>query len=77
MAKEIEKRAKIPIDCFVQVNTSLEPSKHGMEKEEVLPFVQELSGFENIRIAGLMTMAPLTDDEKINQKLFSVAERTA
>ena len=34
------KRGQKPIDCFVQVNTSLEPSKHGMAKEEVLPFVK-------------------------------------
>lgn len=40
LADEIQKRAKKPIDCFVQVNTSLEPSKHGMAKEEVLPFVK-------------------------------------
>ncbi|RCK10911.1 hypothetical protein DT075_23920 [Bacillus licheniformis] len=50
LADEIQKRAKKPIDCFVQVNTSLEPSKHGMAKEEVLPFVKKLSGYENIRI---------------------------
>jgi pyridoxal phosphate enzyme (YggS family) len=76
LADEIQKRAKKPIDCFVQVNTSLEPSKHGMAKEEVLPFVKKLSGYENISDRGLMTMAPLTDDE-INQKLFSLAERAA
>lgn len=62
LAKEIEKRAEGTVRCFVQVNTSLEPSKHGMKKEEVIPFIQELSGFEHILVAGLMTMAPLTDD---------------
>ncbi|XVM06074.1 YggS family pyridoxal phosphate-dependent enzyme [Bacillus subtilis] len=63
LAKEIEKRAEGTVRCFVQVNTSLEPSKHGMKKEEVIPFIQELSGFEHILVAGLMTMAPLTDDQ--------------
>ncbi|MCY7891510.1 YggS family pyridoxal phosphate-dependent enzyme [Bacillus vallismortis] len=63
LAKEIEKRAEGTVKCFVQVNTSLEPSKHGMKKEEVIPFIQELSGFEHIVVAGLMTMAPLTDDQ--------------
>jgi pyridoxal phosphate enzyme (YggS family) len=63
LAKEIEKRAEGAVQCFVQVNTSLEPSKHGMKKEEVIPFIQELSGFEHIVVAGLMTMAPLTDDQ--------------
>ncbi|MEG7354381.1 YggS family pyridoxal phosphate-dependent enzyme [Bacillus inaquosorum] len=63
LAKEIEKRAEGTVKCFVQVNTSLEPSKHGMKKEEVIPFIQELSGFEHIVVAGLMTMAPLTDEQ--------------
>ncbi|MFJ9290055.1 YggS family pyridoxal phosphate-dependent enzyme [Bacillus halotolerans] len=63
LAKEIEKRAEGAVQCFVQVNTSLEPSKHGMNREEVIPFIQELSGFDNIVVAGLMTMAPLTDDQ--------------
>ncbi|MDA7025951.1 YggS family pyridoxal phosphate-dependent enzyme [Bacillus sp. CLL-7-23] len=63
LADEIQKRAKKPVSCFVQVNTSLETSKHGMTKEEVLPFVKALTAHENIRIIGLMTMAPFTADE--------------
>ncbi|MFN2746141.1 YggS family pyridoxal phosphate-dependent enzyme [Bacillus sp. z60-18] len=70
LADEIQKRAKKPVDCFVQVNTSLESSKHGMTKEEVLPFVKKLSAYENIRIAGLMTMAPFTDDEEAIRSCF-------
>lgn len=77
LADEIQKRAKKPIDCFVQVNTSLEPSKHGMAKEEVLPFVKKLSGYENIRIAGLMTMAPFTDDEKAIRSCFRLLREPA
>ncbi|MCY8505476.1 YggS family pyridoxal phosphate-dependent enzyme [Bacillus atrophaeus] len=66
LANEIEKRATGPVRCFVQVNTSLEPSKHGMKQEEVISLVQELAGFEHIIVDGLMTMAPLTEDtEKI------------
>lgn len=34
LAKEIEKRAEGTVRCFVQVNTSLEPSKHGMKKKK-------------------------------------------
>ncbi|MBY8912278.1 YggS family pyridoxal phosphate-dependent enzyme [Bacillus sp. YC2] len=63
LAKEIEKRASHKVRCLVQVNTSLEPSKHGMKTEEVIPFIRELSGFTNISVEGLMTMAPLTDEK--------------
>ncbi|RLL45246.1 YggS family pyridoxal phosphate-dependent enzyme [Oceanobacillus piezotolerans] len=66
LAKEVNKRATAPVNCFVQVNVSGEESKHGMEPEEVLPFIENLRVYENIHIVGLMTMAPHIDDsEKI------------
>src|SRR5699024_10521459 len=58
LAKEINKRRDIPLDCFVQVNVSGEESKHGLSLENVLPFIQDMASYENIRIVGLMTMAP-------------------
>lgn len=70
LAKEIEKRASDKVRCFVQVNTSLEPSKHGMKTEEVIPFIRELSGLANISVDGLMTMAPLTDDKELIRACF-------
>ncbi len=36
------------IDCLVQVNISKEESKHGLDREEVVDFVKEVS--ENIKI---------------------------
>jgi pyridoxal phosphate enzyme (YggS family) len=70
LAEEINKRSSKPMKCFVQVNVSGEESKHGMETSEVVPFVQQLDSFENIQIAGLMTMAPLTHDEGILRSCF-------
>lgn len=63
LAEEIEKRATKPIKCLVQVNVSGEESKHGMTPLETLSFIRNLESFTNIQIAGLMTMAPLTEDE--------------
>ncbi|MGE6631316.1 YggS family pyridoxal phosphate-dependent enzyme [Bacillus sp. NPDC077027] len=70
LAEEIEKRADRPVRCFVQVNTSLEESKHGMMSEEVIPFIKQLADFQQIEIAGLMTMAPYTDDQDLVRKCF-------
>lgn len=70
LAKEINKRASAAVDCFVQVNTSLEPSKHGMKCEDVVPFMKELESFPNIRVVGLMTMAPHTSDEEQIRNCF-------
>ncbi len=70
LAEEINKRADGPINCLVQVNVSGEESKHGMAAEEVIPFIRQMDTLENIRIAGLMTMAPHTDNENILRSCF-------
>ena len=70
LAEEIEKRATHQIDCFVQVNVSGENTKHGIQPQDAIKFVQQLANFEKIRVIGLMTMAPLTDDEEVIRMCF-------
>lgn len=70
LAKEVDKRAASPVNCLIQVNVSGEESKHGLEPDSVLDFVRQLSEFQNIRVAGLMTMAPHTDDDKVLRNCF-------
>ncbi|MFP3720464.1 YggS family pyridoxal phosphate-dependent enzyme [Niallia circulans] len=70
LAKEIHKRAKRTIKCFVQVNVSNEESKHGMKPEEVIDFVKQLSEYPHIQVVGLMTMAPFTDDKEFLRECF-------
>lgn len=70
LAAEINKRANRTINCFIQVKTSEEESKHGLAPEEVIRFVKELQDFSNIRVVGLMTMAPFTKDEMILRNCF-------
>ncbi|MEJ7175311.1 alanine racemase, partial [Staphylococcus caprae] len=62
LAKEINKRANHTISCFLQVNVSGESSKHGIDLDDVNSFIEDLKQYENIKIVGLMTMAPFTDD---------------
>ncbi|GAA0445784.1 YggS family pyridoxal phosphate-dependent enzyme [Lentibacillus halophilus] len=70
LAKEIDKRATNPTQCLVQVNVSGEASKHGLSPDEVLPFIKKLENYKNIRVAGLMTMAPHIDDEERLRSFF-------
>jgi len=70
LAEEIDKRAQGVIDCFVQVNVSGEASKHGLEKEEVIPFIENCKQYPHVRIIGLMTMAPFTEDETVIRDTF-------
>lgn len=74
LCEEIQKRAeKIDrvMDCLVQVNISKEESKHGLDEDEVIDFIKEVSKkYKNIHIKGLMTMAPLTDNEEEIRSVF-------
>ncbi|MFK3986070.1 YggS family pyridoxal phosphate-dependent enzyme [Exiguobacterium mexicanum] len=70
LAEEINKRAQGVIDCFVQVNISGEASKHGLEKEEVIPLIENCKQYPHVRIIGLMTMAPFTEDETVIRETF-------
>lgn len=70
LAEEIQKRSPKKIKCLVQVNVSGEESKHGLHPDEVIPFIEQLQAFDKIVIAGLMTMAPLTNDEEVLRNCF-------
>ncbi|WLD95079.1 YggS family pyridoxal phosphate-dependent enzyme [Alkalihalobacillus sp. AL-G] len=70
LAKEIQKRATGITKCFVQVNVSGEVSKHGLQPEEVVPFIQKISQYDRIQVVGLMTMAPHIDNENRLRQIF-------
>ncbi len=70
LAKEIQKRAEHPVDCFVQVNVSGETSKSGITPEEAADFIRMLGAYDKIRVIGLMTMAPNTEDESVIRSTF-------
>lgn len=72
LAEEINNRRTSPLKCFIQVNISDEFSKHGFNKEEVIPFIEEISSYNNIEIIGLMGMAEYTEDETILHQEFQI-----
>ncbi|HQJ46688.1 MAG TPA: YggS family pyridoxal phosphate-dependent enzyme, partial [Ignavibacteriaceae bacterium] len=66
-AEKIEKVQKI----LLEIKTSGEETKSGLETEiEILNLVKKCSELKNIKLTGLMTMAPLTDDVNIIRKSF-------
>ncbi len=61
MVRHAERRGA-PCHALVQVNVSGEESKHGIEPGSLLPFLRRVSQQEWVRVRGLMTMAPLTEN---------------
>lgn len=51
------REANRTIDVLVQVKTSDEPSKYGLDPAQLLPFLDELAGYPGLRARGLMTLA--------------------
>lgn len=70
LAKEIQKRANQQVDCFIQVNVSGEASKSGVEPVELTNFIEQMAAYDKIRIIGLMTMAPFTEDKDLVRSVF-------
>ena len=59
--REAAKIGKIQ-DILIQVNTSGEESKFGIEPDAAEGLAKEISLYKNIKIKGLMTIAPEVDD---------------
>ncbi len=66
----LAKKSNKVIDVLIQVNTSGEDQKSGAEPEDTKNLCREISGFENVRLKGLMTIGMFTDDEKIIRENF-------
>lgn len=73
LAEKIAEEAKvldIKQDILLQVNISQEETKHGFNREDIANSFSEINKLENINIKGLMTMAPFTEDVKIQRECF-------
>ena len=67
--KEAEKRG-LTAEVLIEVNAAGEDTKFGVSIEETEPLVREIAKFPNIRIRGLMTIAPFVDDPEENRAVF-------
>lgn len=72
LSREAE-RAGRAVTGLVQVNTSGEATKGGLPAEEVVEGVGRIVELPGLRIQGLMTMAPLTEDERVVRRTFAAA----
>lgn len=58
------------LDVLVEVNVSGEEQKYGVRPEEARSIVAACAAASCLRLRGLMTMAPFTDDEHIVRAVF-------
>jgi pyridoxal phosphate enzyme (YggS family) len=73
LAEEISKEAQrldISVPVLVQVNVAGEKSKHGIAVGATSHLTEHIRTLPGLKIAGLMTMAPLTDDPEETRPCF-------
>lgn len=56
---------------LVQVNTSGEEAKGGLEGDDVVERIHEVAELPALEVLGLMTMAPFVDDERVLRATFA------
>ncbi len=70
ISDEAEKFGKIQ-NIFLQLNNANEEQKFGFSKDEIFQNFEPIKKLPNLKIVGLMNMAPLGASEKELQSLFS------
>lgn len=80
LAEEINIQAKkhnLIMPILIEVNIAQEETKFGVGREDALLLVEEIAHLDNIRVKGLMTVAPYTDDPESNRKYFQQLKKLA
>jgi len=65
--------ARLPV--LIQVNVAGEEQKSGCEPAEAADLVGRIAALPSLSPEGLMTMAPLTDDEAVQRRVFADLRR--
>ena len=63
-------RQEIIQDILLEVNIGNEESKSGFQAGEVLPLLEHIADFPNIRVKGLMAIPPISQNSGDNLKFF-------
>ena len=79
LAREINKRAAqhdLVMDILIQVNSAQEESKFGITTDETGALIEEiLESCPNVRIRGLMCIAPYADDPDTVRQYFAEVKK--
>jgi len=84
LAAELHRRSSIPPPpppapappappaqrVLLQVNVAREPQKSGCTPEEAPALARDIAALGNLRLEGLMTLAPFTDDVDVQRQTF-------
>lgn len=73
LAEEISREAvrkDTAVDILIEVNVAAEESKYGITPTEVPDLVEKIAALPGIKVCGLMTIAPYTENPEENRPFF-------
>lgn len=80
LAEEINiqaKKHKLTMPVLLEINIADEQTKFGITKKDALLLAEEIAQLENVRIEGLMAVAPYTENPEDNRKYFQEIKKLA
>lgn len=80
LAQEINKEAikkELTVNILVEVNVAEEESKFGVGVEETEDLIREIAKLPNIKVQGLMTIAPYVENPEENRGVFRTLKKLA
>ena len=80
LAETIQEEAakhQVVMPILVEVNVAMEETNFGTSLAEAMELVEQISHFPNVRIEGLMTIAPFVEDPEENRKYFRALKKLA
>lgn len=76
IARRSEEQA-LQIEVLIQVNTTRETSKYGLDAEALLPFMTDAQAYPTANIVGLMTMGQFSPSPDANRPAFTLLRSLA
>ena len=64
-------RQGITQDILLEINIGQEESKSGFSPKDILPILENIGNYLNIRVRGLMAIPPICENEGDNHKFFA------
>lgn len=70
LARRLDDEHK-PLDVMIEVKLSAEEAKSGASPDEIPVLVEAIRGYSNLRLLGLMTMPPWSDEAEPSRPYFA------
>ncbi|MFM9045142.1 MAG: alanine racemase, partial [Solirubrobacterales bacterium] len=76
LQKRLEREGET-MEVLIQVNTSGEESKFGIEPDDAVGFAREVAQRDALRVRGLMTIGLFTEDHEVARPSLAALRETA